>query len=38
MNRDLPIENGSNTFDVFFNDAFVGKLNIDKAMRLSFTS
>ena len=37
MNTDLPKENGSNVFDVYFNDAFVGKLNIDKAMRMSFT-
>jgi len=36
MNTDLPKENGSNTFDVYFNDAFVGKLNIDKTMRMSF--
>lgn len=37
MNTDLPKENGSNFFDVYFNDAFVGKLNIDKSMRMSFS-
>ena len=36
MNTDIPKENGLNTFDVYFNDAFVGKLNIDKTMRMSF--
>jgi serine/threonine-protein kinase HipA len=30
MNKPLSI------FDVYFNDVFVGKLNIDKAMRMSF--
>jgi len=36
MNKELPVRKEMNTFDVYFNDAFVGKLNIDKAMRMSF--
>jgi len=36
MNTDLTKGNGLNNFDVYFNDAFVGKLNIDKAMRMRF--
>ena len=36
MNMDASKGEGLSTFDVYFNDAFVGKLNIDKAMRMSF--
>jgi len=36
MNTDLPKVSGSKIFDVYFNDVFVGKLNIDLAMRMSF--
>jgi serine/threonine-protein kinase HipA len=36
VNTDASKVEELNTFDVYFNDVFVGKLNIDKAMRMSF--
>jgi hypothetical protein len=32
----LSKKDGSNSFNVYFNDVFVGKLNIDKAMLMRF--
>ena len=36
MNMDVSKGKGLNTFYVLFNDVLVGKLNVDKTMRMCF--